>query len=150
MKYDDAKYHYQGNYPPGLAKENAAIHMGMLMAWAIKRDLVSDFHKNEHPRQLEQVKDNPESGRDFVMNVCDGRITDEDFNEVGNTFLKGYYDQSYLKDYFSVVDPEDTAETAYSIENSNSNYIEIGKLLDKKFDAWNGKKPSFFHRILAQ
>jgi hypothetical protein len=33
MKYDDALWHYEGDYPKKLPNENAAIHIGMFITW---------------------------------------------------------------------------------------------------------------------
>ncbi|MBN8465403.1 hypothetical protein JYJ95_02695 [Corallococcus exiguus] len=35
MAYDKAKWHYEGEYPTGLSKQQAFVHTGMFIAWAI-------------------------------------------------------------------------------------------------------------------
>jgi hypothetical protein len=47
-KYDDASWHYGGDYPKNLPNENTAFHIGMFITWYIENDLMSD----------EQIDDN--------------------------------------------------------------------------------------------
>lgn len=47
-KYDDAAWHYNGDFPKDLPKENGATHIGMLLTWCIEMELVAE----------EQVEDN--------------------------------------------------------------------------------------------
>ena len=42
MKYDDASWHYGGDYPEGLPIENAFTHAGIFIAWCINHGLVSE------------------------------------------------------------------------------------------------------------
>lgn len=136
MKYDDASFHYGGNFPKNLPTENAATHMGMLMAWAIEKDLIGSFHRENSAEDIEKIKQRKITGRDFVINICDEKLADEDFNDLGNRFLKDYYDKEYLDDYFAAVDPEDKVENPYLIENSWGNYDKLKPVLDKKFEEW--------------
>jgi hypothetical protein len=37
-KYDDASWHYGGDYPEDLPNENVATHIGMFLQWCIEND----------------------------------------------------------------------------------------------------------------
>ncbi len=39
MKYDDASWHFGGDYPSDLPQENACTHTGVFLAWALKTKL---------------------------------------------------------------------------------------------------------------
>ena len=39
-KYDDASWHYEGDYPEDLPTANAATHIGMFLAGVLKWDLL--------------------------------------------------------------------------------------------------------------
>ncbi|MEM9156216.1 MAG: hypothetical protein AAGB13_14470 [Cyanobacteria bacterium P01_F01_bin.33] len=70
MKYDDASWHYGGNFPSGLPEICGAIHIGMFISWAINSDLVSEFHKDESPEELAAIKSRKKTGAEFLMTVC--------------------------------------------------------------------------------
>jgi hypothetical protein len=46
--------------------EQTDLPMGMLMAWAIQRDLVGERHQNEHPDRLAAVHNRQMTGREFL------------------------------------------------------------------------------------
>ena len=33
MKYDDASWHYGGNFPKGLSRKNGATHIAFFLVW---------------------------------------------------------------------------------------------------------------------
>jgi hypothetical protein len=76
MKYDDASWHYGGDYPNDLPSEAAATHIGMFLAWAILRDLVGDLHIEESRESLERVRARQMTGREFLLKECDEKFTD--------------------------------------------------------------------------
>ena len=107
-KYDDASWHYGGNYPQDLPKENAATHIGMFLTWCIDNDLISHFQLEEAGDDIVKVKNRTSTGADFLINYCNEKFTDEDLNDLGNEFATDYYNDgtefakqygSYLNDY---------------------------------------------------
>jgi len=43
MKYDDASWHYDGDYPEDLPIENTSTHIGMFLKWCICKNFYSEF-----------------------------------------------------------------------------------------------------------
>jgi len=43
MKYDDASWHYGGDFPDDLPDEAGATHTGMFLAWALLSGLGGIF-----------------------------------------------------------------------------------------------------------
>ena len=41
MKYDDASWHYGGDFPADLPQAAGATHIGMFLAWLIRNDYAS-------------------------------------------------------------------------------------------------------------
>jgi hypothetical protein len=42
VKYDDASWHYGGDFPKGLPQKAGATHIGMFLAWMILNGLSSE------------------------------------------------------------------------------------------------------------
>jgi len=107
-KYDDASWHYGGDFPKDLPPENGATHIGFFITWCIDNDLVSDFQLEESAEDVQRVKERKMTGRDFLLQNCDEKFTDEDLNDLGNSFAQDYYEEDgrfaeqhadYLSDY---------------------------------------------------
>jgi len=149
-KYDDASWHYGGDFPAELPQENGATHIGLFLAWCINNNLISQFQIEESPEDIDLVLNRKISGRDFILNNCDEKLTSEDLNDLGNAFAEDYYDgegdfsqktSSYLQDftkatelYFEAFKLEN--KTAYHIEDSWDFYDGFAELLDIRFNQW--------------
>lgn len=137
MAYDKMKWHYDGDYPENLPKENAGTHIGMFLAWCIENNLVGELHLEDSQEELQQVIARQITGRDFLIDMCDETFCDEDLNDKGCEFAEFYYapdDSPYFDDYLSAF--EKTEKTLYEVENSWENYDKLKPLIDKRFKEW--------------
>lgn len=142
MKYDDASWHYGGEYPAGLPRKNGATHIGMFLAWNIERALVSRDHEENSAKQLARVRARKMTGADFVMKVCDEKLTDDDLSDEGNRFAVAYFEKKYLADYATVFG--DDADSLYAIADTWANYDRLKPVLDRRYEAFakRGAKPT--------
>ncbi|MDO5105546.1 hypothetical protein [Capnocytophaga sp.] len=148
MKYDDASWHYGGDFPADLPNENGATHIGMFLAWCIENDLISDWLQEEAEEEIQQVKEGKLSGVDFLISVCDEKLLDDDLSEIGNAFAQDYYENdtdfgekfgSYMGDYINTLDREEM-ESLYEVENTPENYQLLKKVINKRFQDWKNYK----------
>ena len=137
MKYDDASWHYEGDYPKDLSPEAGATHIGMFLAWAIQRDLVGELRREDSQASLERVRARQMTGREFLLKECDEKLTDEDLNDVGNAFAMSYYEETYLTEYCEILTEGDTA---YHVRDTWENFDRIARLLDKRFAEWKRRR----------
>jgi len=146
-KYDDASWHYGGNYPQDLPKEKASTHIGMFLTWCIDNNLISEDHIQDSIEDIESVRNRTITGADFLINNCDEKITDSDLNKIGNKFAKDYYSLSkktkfstkfadYLDDYAKILNNSSTEIDLYMVENSWSNYDLLKPLIGQRFEEW--------------
>ena len=100
-KYDDASWHYGGDYPKDLPVENAFTHIGMFLAWCIDNDLTSEELQEDAEEEINEVKSRKMTGGEFLRKVCDEKFTDDDLSEIGNEFATDYYedDTAFSKEY---------------------------------------------------
>lgn len=97
MKYDDASWHSEGDYPEDLCPHAAATHIGMFLAWALRHDLGS---ASSEPHRDEVMREADTPGQ-LLLRHCDGMLTDEELNPLGNRFAAYYYgadDLMYYRD----------------------------------------------------
>ena len=134
MKYDDASWHYGGEFPKGLPRKNGATHIGMFLAWAIERDLAGDLHTKDDARMLALVKARKMTGARFLIECCDEKLTNDELNDEGDRFAQKYYEKTYFNDYWKVFGDE--VDSLYEVRDTWTNYDRIKPVLDRRLDAW--------------
>lgn len=139
MKYDDASWHYGGDFPKDLPIEAGATHIGMFVAWALLSGLAGAIHLEDFPEELERLKTKQITPGQFFMNACDGKFTDGDLNERGNAFASHYFDHTrgrYLQDYEATLGSDNP--TLYHVADTWDNFDRLEPILDRRFSEWNG------------
>lgn len=134
MAYDRADWHYGGDFPEGLAPENGATHIGMYLAWAIKRGFTGELHLQHSAPAVAAVREGRMSGRIFLIEQCDEKFTEEDLNDEGNRFTSSYYEAGYHADYAKCFG--DAYPSLYHVEDSPSNQLEVDGILDRRLAVW--------------
>src|SRR5262249_46973884 len=105
MKYDDASWHFGGDFPSELPTKNGATHIAMFFAWRVNEGLVGEMHIEESVEELQLLQTRQVSPVDFFLRCCDGKLIDEDLSDVGNAFASHYFSSEesgygqYLSDY---------------------------------------------------
>lgn len=139
MAYDNAEWHYGGNYPDDLPPENGGTHIGMFLAWAIQRGLAGELLLNEASAEIEAVKARRMTGRSFLFEVCDEKFWEDDLNAEGNEFAKVYYKTGiYINDYEEAINSN--LPSLYHAEDSWENFDQACKAIDLRFDRWKNNK----------
>lgn len=135
VKYDDASWHYGGEFPDDLPDEAGATHISMYLCWAVLSGLGSEMHA-DGSEEVVKLKSRSLTPREYFLRVCDGKMTDEDFNADGNDFAQAYFaleDEGYADDYADVFDE---VEGIYYVQDTWDNYDFLCPLLDRTLAAW--------------
>ena len=135
---DRIDWHQTENYPKHIPLENAGTHIGMYLNWVIENNLIGEIHLQESTEAIEDVKAKKITGREFLINYCDGKLWEQDLNEVGIEFTKDYYlSDKYFEDYAEALDSNE--ESIFEYENSWENYRKLKLVIDKRFEDWKKK-----------
>jgi hypothetical protein len=137
MKYDDASWHYGGDFPADLPHEAAATHSGMFLAWALLSGLAGEIHTEEMPEGIAALRERATTPGRFFLQFCDGKLTDEDLDEEGNAFASAYLDFAtgkYLADYAESVLGD--LPSLYHAPDSWNTYEAIEAVLNRRLAAW--------------
>lgn len=137
MKYDDYEYYFLNFENEDLPQKMGATHIGMFMAWAILNDLAAKSDDSEYAVWLERVRQRKITGRDFLLQWCDGKLCSEDLNEAGNAFAKAFYEESYMGYYCQTFNLEaaESADELCSVEDTWDNFDKLASVLDKYFQS---------------
>ena len=140
MKYDDASWHYGGDFPSELENDAGATHIGMFVACFLLNDLAGEIHSEEFPEALEQLKKHQKTPGQWFIENCDEKFTDEDLSEEGNKFASFYYaseNAPYLDDYEEAIGTE--LESLYFAPDSWELYERLELLFMKRLKTWKNK-----------
>jgi len=141
MKYDDASWHYGGDFPADLPREAGATHIAMFVAWAVLNGLASDYHTVDSAEQLAKLRAREVTPGAWFIGICDEKFTDEEQNDEGNAFAASYYGEggsygSYLKDY---CDAFPDVSSAYSVDDSWISFDALAPTIAGRLQAWRRK-----------
>ncbi|MDH5828927.1 hypothetical protein QFW80_00110 [Luteimonas sp. M1R5S18] len=141
MKYDDASWHYGGEFPSDLPDEAGATHTGMYVAWALLSGLAGDIHIIDYPEDIQRLQERSVTPGAFFLSACDGKFTNEDLTDEGNAFTSWYFDfekGQYLADYeatFGQSLPEGP-NSLYYVTDSWDSFDKLRPVLDMRLLEW--------------
>lgn len=129
MKYDDASWHYSGDFPADQPAEQGGTHIALFLKWCFVKGWAGELHTQEQPEDVARVITGQLSATEFFFRYCDGKLTDEDLNDAGNHFAQQYYgdDGLYLQDY-----AEHFGELMYVTPESRHDFDRFSELLDAR------------------
>lgn len=136
-KYDDTSWHSGGDFPKDLPPEAGATHTGMFLVWGLLSGLAGEFHGEDSPEGVVALRARSVTPGAFFIRFCDGKFTDEDFSNAGNSFALKYYDfqtGKYLSDYCAAVGV--TIDRIYYAADTWENFERLRPVLDKRFAEW--------------
>ncbi|WP_199553937.1 DUF7832 domain-containing protein [Sandaracinobacteroides hominis] len=145
MKYDDAAWHYGGDFPADLPPAAGATHIGLFAVWMQLNGHGSALHADG----LEGLRRRAVNPAVWFLQNCDEKLTDADLSEEGNRFAERYYlhdeerieegEPSYLVDYMGRF-PD--ADGAYSVADDWDSYDRLAPILTHRFALWRGVEQS--------
>ena len=142
MKYDDASWHYSGDFPAELPSEAGATHIAMFVAWTVLNGLAGDYHTEDASEDLALLKSREVTPTQWFIRACDEKFTNEDLNDEGNFFATSYYGSGevlhstagfYLNDYCETFP---SAESLYEVEDSWASFDALCPRLSSRLEAW--------------
>ncbi len=155
MKYDDAEYLFL-NFETERDNDDAGTHIGMYLAWAILRGLGGEhFSAPEAASHIQRLKAREITGAEVLWDRCDGKLTDDDFNAVGNAFTAAYYEKFFTRDYERVfqrdfVDTGHAVDDLCSVPDTWANFERMAHVLDQRFAQWQKSRPSRWRTFASQ
>jgi hypothetical protein len=137
MKYDDASWHNNGEFPADLQPEAAATHSGMFLAWALISGLGGEYHVIDSADDLAQLRARKLTPGQYFLMVCGGQFTDEDLSAEGNAFAQAYFDLergNYLGDYREFL--VKGLDSDYHVPDSWRSFDKLRPVLDRRLANW--------------
>ena len=134
-KYDDASWHYDGDFPSDLPVEAGFTHIGMFVVWAISANLVIGEEDITDLDELQRsVLNRSMTPGGLLEREYDGKFCDDCLTEEGKAFATAYYENRYIDDYCGLL--EEGLPSSYHIEDSWDTFDKLKPLLDQRFNEW--------------
>lgn len=137
LKYDDASWHYDADFPSDLEPVAAATHIGMLVAWAVHSGLGGETFSSEFPALATALLERRVTPGKLLMQELDEKFCEDELSPEGQEFVAGYYDYGegkYLMDYEQVFAAD--LPSLYHVEDSWSNFDLLKPVLDRRLQEW--------------
>lgn len=128
VTYDRGDYHYDSTIAAGQPARNAFAHIGLYLAWAIRRRL----HDPEifRPEHVSLIDRGEMTGSDLEDEV-DGKLHEALFTPEGRAFTGARYD-----DYLAAYAAAFADRSDYSVVDDAQSYARIAPALDGLYAAW--------------
>lgn len=128
-KYDDAAWHYSGDFPKELPQKAGATHIGMFVAWAY----LSGLYSEDFASDVEPLKSRKMTPGQFIIEQFDEVFLSEMLNDEGNRFTAAYFvpeDSNFLKDYGATL--EGNLPSLYHVKDTWENFDKIKLVFDRR------------------
>ena len=154
MRYDDASWHYGGDFPPDLPSSAGSTHIAMFVAWAVLHGLASNHRLAERGRDLARLRARTEGPVAWFQAACDEQFTNDALSEQGNAFARTYYGSDgalntgaggFLDDYARCL-PD--LPTLYHAPADWSTYDRVAPVLSRRLRIW--RRSRWLLRLLGR
>jgi hypothetical protein len=132
--YDNAKNHFLGNFPDSLPIEQAYIHIGIYLGWAIETCLCSPYFEEEAETEIYRFK-RRELTCAILSEIWDGYLGYELFNEEGNLFTYYYYGGGVFKKDYELLLCRNLP-SIYHVKDSWENYEVMCERITERHKVW--------------
>jgi hypothetical protein len=150
--YDNASWHYGGDFPPDLPTKAGGTHIGMFLAWMWLNGLESASVRQSLRRELAILRARKKTPGAFLMNVLDEKFIEADLSEEGNAFVKAYFQHAkksyglFLDDYIDVFDVP-LLPSVYHVPDTWKNYDKLAQVIDRRYQDWKRKGRKRLRRV---
>lgn len=134
MKYDDASWHYGGDFPDDLPAEAGATHIGMFVAWGMLNGYAGALYTEDFPEELTSLLERRRTPGQFLIECCDEKFVDEELNDEGNAFAEAYFQDQYLTDYENALAVD--LPTCYHVADTWENFDKLSPVIARRFGEW--------------
>lgn len=132
MKFDDASWHYDGEFPADTPIQYGGTHIALFLRFCFTKGWAGALHLEYEPEATQKVIDGTLLATEFLFKYCGGKLTDEDFDETGNAFAKQYYgeDGLYLIDFVNRF-----GDIMYRSPESAHDFEELASIIDERLES---------------
>lgn len=141
MKYDDASWHSNGDFPADLPAEAGATHIGMFFAWLMLNGMGENAVNGGLDQEIQMLTDRTQTPGQFLLICADGKFVDDLLNQEANAFTIDYYNfdsGNFLDDYDATL--ADDLSSLYYVKDTWQNFDLLAPVLQKRLLEWRSQR----------
>ncbi|WP_346906466.1 hypothetical protein [uncultured Roseibium sp.] len=133
-KYDDASWHYGGDFPADLPNSAGATHIAMFVVWSILHGMAGELNTSG---SISELRNRTVSPATWFISEWDEKFTNEVLNAEGNAFAHAYYGSadpdSYFEEYAAVFNE---FPSVYHVPDTWESFDRLAPRIQLRFDIW--------------
>jgi len=133
MKYDDASWHSEGEFPETSPDEYGGTHIALLLKWCLLKGWAGEETLEDCHEELAKLLRGELTGTEYLFQCCDGKLIDVMLNDHANEFLSWYYgDQGpYMNDYCA-----EFHDSVYVAGEESHDWEKFSAMVQRRYDEW--------------
>ncbi len=140
-KYDDASWHFDGDFPETSPIEYGGTHIALFLKWCFVKGWAGEADDENHKADIALVVVGEKTATEFLFEYCDGKLTSEDLNDAGNQFATKYYGNKgrYFNDYVELF-----GDLMYVKPEKDHDFEKLSELMESRLKSGNLTKNPFW------
>ncbi|AZQ62064.1 hypothetical protein EI427_07365 [Flammeovirga pectinis] len=131
---DNAKDYFGVNFPDDQPLDQAYLHIGIFIGWAIEKDFLDEEFNDEFFSLFIRFK-NRDITSIILAETLDGVVEIDFFNTKAQDFVRNYYSSGeYVHDYKNILGK--SLDSIFHVEDSWKNYDTMKAIIEKKYMLW--------------
>jgi hypothetical protein len=133
-KYDDASWHYGGDFPEDLPDSAGGTHIAMFVVWSVLHGMAGELNTSG---SISELRCRTVSPTTWFLAEWDEKFTNEVLNDEGNAFAHAYYEapdaNSYFSDYAEIFSE---LPSIYHAPDTWATFDKLSPKIQQRFESW--------------
>jgi len=143
--FDNADWHYNGDFPSELSAYQACVHTGFYVGWLLKQSLFTEQFTKINETEITKFLNREITAVAFYRDQMDGLFESTDLKDEGIEFTKYYFNEDfskslYISDYIALFCAH--VPTVYHVQDNWDNFDTMKKKIDDRFKEWIASSPA--------
>jgi predicted DNA-binding WGR domain protein len=141
--FDNASWHYGGDFPCELDSHQAYIHTGFFIGWLLRKKLFTSEFQKDNIEGISKFLRKDITAPEFYKVYMDGKFMSYELNDQGIAFTIYYFDTDfsksmYLDDLIAILCKN--ISSIYYIKDNWQNFEIIADLINQRYQDWSNNK----------
>jgi predicted DNA-binding WGR domain protein len=140
--FDNASWHYGGDFPSDLDNHQAYIHTGLYIGWLLREGLFTSVFQKDNKEGISRFLHKDITAPDFYEKYMDGKFMSYELSDQGIAFTIYYFDTDfsrsmYINDLITILCKN--ISSVYYIKDNWQNFEIMADLINKRYQNWSNK-----------
>lgn len=137
--FDNAAWHYGGDFPSDLSDHQAYVHTGFYIGWLLQRRLFSLNFQTENKDDINQFMEQKITAPGFYKNFMDGKFMSDELTDTATRFTKDYFSTDFSKSLYIhdlIASLCNNLPSVYYVKDNWDNFKTMYAIIERRFKEW--------------